>query len=53
MFKTALKELTTSKERLEFINKIVADANKLPQPYQTQMLNQLARDCQELREAAR
>jgi len=52
MFKTALKELATAEQRLEFINKIVADANKLPQPYQTQMLNQLARDCQELRETA-
>jgi hypothetical protein len=52
MFKTALKQLTTSEQRLAFINKIVADANKLPQPYQTQMLNQLAKDCQELRSAA-
>jgi hypothetical protein len=52
MFKTALKELATAEQRLEFINKIVADANRLPQPYQTQMLNQLAKDCEELRSAA-
>ena len=52
MFKTALKELATPEQRLAFINKIVADANRLPQPYQTQMLNQLAKDCEELRSAA-
>jgi hypothetical protein len=52
MFKNALKQLTTAKQRLEFINKIVAQANQLPEPYQTQMLNRLAQDCQELRQEA-
>jgi hypothetical protein len=52
MFEQALKELQTSEQRLEFINKIVARANKLPEPYRQELLNYLAQACTRARETA-